>query len=190
MAKDTGADGGVQETTQQAGPAGQPGGGDEPRTFTQEQVDRIVQERLARAKSTPPADYDDLKAKAARLDEIEESKKTELQRANDAAARAKAKADEWKARYERLQAEGERARQVAEYASQYQVDAGLLSRMEGDVEDNAKYLAGLEAARPKYPAITDDGRGGPTTMTRDEILQVSDTRERQRLIAENMNLFT
>jgi hypothetical protein len=59
--------------TQQTGTADPSGSGEQPRTFTQEQVDKIVQERLARAKATPPADYEDLKAKAARLDEIEEA---------------------------------------------------------------------------------------------------------------------
>lgn len=48
------------------------------RTFTQADVDRIVQDRLARVKA--PTDYDELKAKAARLDEIEEANKTELQK--------------------------------------------------------------------------------------------------------------
>lgn len=51
------------------------------RTFTQQDVDRIVQDRLARVKGQPPADYDDLKAAAARLAEIEESNKTELEKA-------------------------------------------------------------------------------------------------------------
>lgn len=55
------------------------------KTFTQEEVDRIVQERLARAKPKKPADYDDLKAKAARLDEIEAEQATEQEKAVKAA---------------------------------------------------------------------------------------------------------
>ncbi len=51
------------------------------RTFTQQDVDRIVQDRLARVTGQPPADYDELKAAAARLAEIEESNKTELEKA-------------------------------------------------------------------------------------------------------------
>lgn len=52
--------------------------------FTPEQqaaVDRIVQERVARAKATPPEDYDDLKAAKARLDELEAANATELEKA-------------------------------------------------------------------------------------------------------------
>lgn len=71
--------------------------GDEPRTFTQEDVDRIVKDRLARVKAEPPADYDDLKAKAAKLDELEQANKTELEkaiaRAEQAEQVAKAAAD-------------------------------------------------------------------------------------------------
>jgi hypothetical protein len=59
----------------------------EPRTFTQEQVDRIVQDRLARAKATPPSDYEELKAAKAELDTLKESQKTELEKAQ---ARAEA----------------------------------------------------------------------------------------------------
>lgn len=179
-----------ESTTQQTAtmePSGKP---TEAKTFTQEQVNRMIQERLARAKSEPPADYEDLKAKAARLDELEAANKSDLEKANDAATKAKAKADEWKAKFEALQAEQERQQTVAEMAAKYGVNQGTLSRMSGDVEDNAKYLAGLEAAKPKYPTITDDGGTGKPTKTRDEILAVKDTQERQRLIAENIGLFS
>lgn len=57
-----------------------------PRTFTQDDVDRIVQDRLARARNTPPADYEELKARAAQLDEIEQQSKTDLQKAQERAA--------------------------------------------------------------------------------------------------------
>lgn len=52
-----------------------------PRSFSQEDVDRIVRDRLARAKNTPPADYEELKAAAARLAEIEEANKSDLEKA-------------------------------------------------------------------------------------------------------------
>lgn len=131
----------------------------------------------------------ELEAKAAKYDEYEESQKSELERAQDSLAKAQADASDWKAKYEAMQAEQERMTSVQEFAAKYRVDAGTLSRMAGDVEDNAKYLASLEATRPKYPGIVDDGGSSAQAMTRDEILAVADTRERQRLIAENMNLF-
>ncbi len=63
------------------------------KTFTQADVDRIVQERLARAPKAP-ADYDDLKAKAGKFDELEAANATELEKAQKRAEAAeKAAAD-------------------------------------------------------------------------------------------------
>lgn len=45
--------------------------GDETKTFTQEDVDRIIGERLARVKAEKPADYDELKQIAETLEEFE-----------------------------------------------------------------------------------------------------------------------
>jgi hypothetical protein len=161
------------------------GSGNEPKTFTQADVDRIVQERLARAKSTPPADYEDLKAKAARLDEIEEAQKSDLQKATDATAKAQAEAADWKAKFEAAQAERERSQQVTQFAAQYKVDAGTLARMGGDVEDNAKYLAGIEANRPKFGSMSDGGDKQPPAQTLSEALKgVKSTAERIRIREE------
>ncbi len=96
------ADAGAGEGSAGAGDAGAgdagaagagDGGGAAERTFTPADVERIVKERLARAKTTPPEDYEDLKAKAARLAEIEESNKTELEKERDRAAKAEERAN-------------------------------------------------------------------------------------------------
>lgn len=78
------------------------GEGDPPeKKFNQADVDRIVQERLSRAKLKPPSDYEDLKAKASRLDEMEAASKSDLEKAQEAqrkaderAAAAEARANE------------------------------------------------------------------------------------------------
>lgn len=176
-------------TNEQTAPMEPSGSGGEQRTFSQADVDRIVRERLSRAKHEPPADYEEFKAKAAKYDELAEAQKSDLEKANDAATKAKAEADEWRAKYEALESEQERQRAVAEMAAQYKVDAGTLARMAGDVEENAKYLAGIEAARPKYPTVTDNGDTGRASVTKEEILAEKDTQKRQRLIAENISLF-
>jgi hypothetical protein len=69
-----------------------PTGGDAPRTFSQEELDRIVQDRVARVKSTPPADYEDLKAAAARLAELEAANQSELEKAQARAEAAEKRA--------------------------------------------------------------------------------------------------
>ena len=59
--------------------------GDDVITMTPKQLS----DRLARAK---PSDYDDLQAKAARLDELEAANKSEVEKANDKASQAEARA--------------------------------------------------------------------------------------------------
>ena len=56
----------------------------EQRTFTQAEMNAIIQDRLARERGKY-ADYEALKAKAAKFDEAEEAGKTELQKANEKA---------------------------------------------------------------------------------------------------------
>ena len=58
-------------------------------SFTQEELNAIVGKRLARA-AEKYADYEELKAKAAKLDEIEESAKSELQKATEKAEKLEA----------------------------------------------------------------------------------------------------
>lgn len=78
-----------------AGGQGDPTGGEgqqSTRTFTPEDVDRIVQERLARDRRGRMSDeeIEALRQRAAKLDEIEEQGKSELQKAVERAEAAEA----------------------------------------------------------------------------------------------------
>jgi hypothetical protein len=64
--------------------AGAGDGGDGGKQFTQADIDRIVADRLARERAKY-SDYDDLKAKAGRLDQLEAQSKSDLDRAVEAA---------------------------------------------------------------------------------------------------------
>lgn len=123
----------------------------EPKTFTQEDVNRIVQERIARVKAEVPTDYEELKAKAAKYDEAEEASKSELQKALESA-------ESYKAELEAMKQADAHRKLVAEKAAEYKVDANLLGRMQGDVDENAKYLSETLAAVPKYPSVADGGK--------------------------------
>lgn len=75
-------------------------GGDGEKTFTQADVDKIVADRARRIARTDYGDYDDLKAKAAKLDEIEQANASETDKAvtkarteAEAAVRAELMAD-------------------------------------------------------------------------------------------------
>ena len=75
------------------------------RTFTQSEMEAIIGERLKRERAKY-ADYSEVKAKAAKYDEAEEASKTELQKAVE-------ERDRYKAEFDKLKAERERAEQVA-----------------------------------------------------------------------------
>lgn len=65
-----------------------------PRTFSTADVERIVKERLARAKTTPPADYADLQEKAQKLANLEAANQSELEKAVAAREAAERQRDE------------------------------------------------------------------------------------------------
>ena len=175
----------MTEDTTQTGSADQSGKATEPKTFTQEQVDNIVRERLARAKATPPADYDELKAKAARLDEIEDAQKSELERITEQATKAQQSASEWQSKFEQLQAQRQRELDVRNAATTYGVDADVLMRMGGDVDENARFLQGKEAARPKFGDMHDGGeQAAPTESLEERLKNAKNQQERIRIRAE------
>ncbi|WP_405735970.1 hypothetical protein [Bifidobacterium sp.] len=183
--ENTQATGGITTTpagegTTQTGAAAQSGQQPTPKTFTQEEVNAIVEKRVARVKATPPSDYEDLKAKAARLDELEQANKSELEKATDAAAKAKASRDEWKAKFEELEARTQRADAIRSAAAEFGVDADMLARMEGDVEENAKFLKARMDARPKFGDMHDGGEQPSAGKTLEEIRAIKDPHERVR----------
>ncbi|MBQ9621246.1 MAG: hypothetical protein IJR41_04850 [Atopobiaceae bacterium] len=145
---------------------------------SQEQLDKIIQNRLTRERAKH-ADYDELKSKAARLDELEQANKTELEKANERANELQKQVDAYHAREQR--------EQWARAASQETgVDASLIR---GDsAEEMLAHAQAIKSLRPAYPAINDSGKPKPS-LTKDEILAIKNTAERRRAIAENAELF-
>jgi len=132
----------------------------EERTFTQSEMDAIIGERLKRDRAKY-ADYDELKAKAAKYDEAEEASKSELQKAVE-------ERDRFKAELDKLKAERERAELVAKVAAEKGVDAALLARMSGDVDENAEFLK-EQMAQSKYPSVPDFGEAKPPSAKKPEV---------------------
>lgn len=139
------------------------------KTFTQAELDAIVGERLGRLKAKY-ADYDELKQKASAYDEAAEASKSELQKAVEERDRLKAELD-------RLKAEAERAEAVAKAAAEHGVDADLLSRMDGDVEENAQFLKQRQEDAPKHGGVPDYGEAGSGAVKKSTAAQFADSIE-------------
>lgn len=122
------------------------------RTFTQAELNAIVQDRLNRERGKY-ADYDTLKEKASKWDAAEEEGKTELQKAQDQAAALQKQVDAYK--------KSESLRTIREKVSQETgVPADLLW---GETEDACKAQAQgiLKYAKPDaYPEVKDGGSPG------------------------------
>ncbi len=119
------------------------------KTFTQAELDQIVQDRLKREREKY-GDYNSLKEKAARLDEIEEASKTELQKATERAEKLQAELSAMK--------HADEIRMIRDKVAQATgVPVGLLS---GDTEDacteQANAILSFKSATP-YPTVRDGG---------------------------------
>lgn len=119
------------------------------RTFSQDEVNAIVGKRLAEEK-VKYADYEDLKAKAAKFDEAEEANKSELQKATERAAALEKELNGMK--------KAEEVRVIREnVAKETGIPANLLT---GTTEEECKTQAAAIAdyAKPTpYPTVKDAG---------------------------------
>lgn len=112
---------------------------------TQADLDRIIGDRLARERSKY-GDYSELKAKAAQFDELEEAKKTELEKVQAKLAKAEAKV-----------ADFEQAAQLATWKAQVAEKTGVpASVLAGstleELQAHAELLSPLLASTQEPPA--------------------------------------
>lgn len=162
-------------------------------TFTQDEVDRIVRERLKRQKDQF-ADYDAIKERASKFDELEQQQKTELEKAQERAIELEQQAKDASARAQEALL---RSAVVAEAARKNVIDPdaafALLDRASLDLgEDGAPtniadamdsllkakpYLVGGGTGRADLGARESGGVEGQLsredlkTMTPDQIVQ-------------------
>lgn len=152
-------------------------------TFTQAQVDEIVKKRLQREREHY-SDYEELKDKAAKFDEAENQKKSELERVNDELASTKAELESLK-KVSAVKSVREKV------AAEMGVPANLLH---GEDEESCKAEAEainsfIQTKQPGYPAVKDGGESRTPKLTKEDILKVKNEKERLRLIEENYELF-
>lgn len=130
---------------------GNDGGSDsDPKSFTQEEVDAIIEKRLARANSKF-SDYEDLKAKAANFDETENANKSELQKAQEHEAELQRQVDVYTS--EKQQREWK-----TEVSKKTNVPAELLrgTSLE-EIQDHAEALSAVLNPKPKGAPVHNQG---------------------------------
>lgn len=136
------------------------------RTFTQSELNAIIEGRLKK-ESAKYSDYEELKTKAARFDEIEEANKSELQKATEKANALQAQIDE-------MTKANELASIRNKIASESGVPANLLT---GNDEETCKAQAEaiLAFAKPNnaYPTVKDGGEA-VVTMNKTEEQKFAD----------------
>lgn len=122
----------------------------EKRTFTQEELNAIVGERVAKERAKL-SDYEELKAKASRLDEIEEANKTELQKATE-------KADALQKQLDDLTKAAELKNIREKVANETGVPSNLLSATtEEECKTQAEAILAFADKKPAYPTVKDGG---------------------------------
>lgn len=122
------------------------GGEPEPKSFTQEQVDQIVEKRLAKERGKYK-DYDELKTKAMKLDEMENAGKSELDKLKESNAALRKQIDE-------AAAEKQHAEWVSEVAKDKDVPAELLRGSTRDeLEAHAELLHKALNPSSKAPQV-------------------------------------
>jgi hypothetical protein len=131
---------------------------EEPKTFTQEQVNALIASEK-RKFGEKYADYDELKTKAAQLDEIAQASKSDLEKALERASQAEAKV-----------AAFEQREQVSKWAKEITKDSAIpASALRGNTREELEaHFKELEALIPKQqppkrtpvPAGKPAGEGG------------------------------
>lgn len=156
------------------------GGGFTPIT-SQEQFDSLIRERIERAKrSAVPDDYDELKERAARLEEAEARGKEELAGMTERAQAAEAERDE-------LRHAAEVEAWKAEASASTGVPAAVLR---GDTrEDVLAHAEAIKSSMPVYPQVQEQGPAPGAPMGKAQILQIKDARARKAAILANLDQF-
>lgn len=132
----------------------------------------------------PQGDATDWKSEARKWEDRAKANRKAQEAAEEALA-AQSDYESIKAELDALKTEKARAEAVKKAAEEHGVDADLLARMEGDVDENAKFLA----SRPKYQAVHDGGEVRPPEITRESIEAIENPVERVRMRAQHLDLY-
>ena len=128
------------------------------RTFTQADLDRVVTDRLRREREKFSG-YDDLKAKASKLDEIEQQNQSEIEKANSKAATLAEEKQALGDQNKSLTTENLRLRVALDKS----VPSDLIDRLRGETKEDLEADADslLKLVKPKDTTDFDGGARKP-----------------------------
>ncbi len=154
------------------------------KTFTQAELDAIIGDRLSRERAKY-ADYETIKDKASKYDEMEEANKSELQKAQEKTAELQTKLDSMTKQNE--------IRAIKEKVSS--ATGVPISLLSADTEEECTtqanaILSFAGGKKPNYPNVPDGGEGKTPSTSKSEILAIKDEKKRLKAIEENIELFT
>ncbi len=137
------------------------GAGDEQQQISMSSAQ--LAERLARAK---PADYDELKAKAAKFDEIEQASKTELQRLTEDRDGHKTRGDTAELRAARLEVALEKGLTLTQAK---RLVGNTREELEADADELLADLGKKQPPKPNSAQGRDDGTTASGDWLRDQL---------------------
>jgi hypothetical protein len=177
----------MADNAEQEGAEAPESGGEPPKTFTQEDIDKAVESRLARERKKF-SDYDELKAKAEKLAEIEAANLSDLEKERAAREAAEARASELASKAEKAAVNAAIVK-AAVAAGVKSTDAVLraIDKTGLTVGDDGQVSGAEDAVKAllaEIPALVGEGTpvgdadqgargGGPDQITQEQLSQMS-----------------
>lgn len=131
---------------------------------TQDELNRIISERVARERAKT-ADYADLKAKAAKFDEIDAQSKSEVEKATEKAAAIERERDQAQARLNRLEVALEKGLSPSQAK---RLVGDTREELEADADELLKDLGDSNKPRSPKPDPNQGRSGSGTASTADQ----------------------
>jgi len=131
---------------------------------TQDELNRIISERVARERAKT-ADYADLKAKAAKFDEIDAQSKSEVEKATEKAAAIERERDQAQSRLNRLEVALEKGLSPSQAK---RLVGDTREELEADADELLKDLGDSNKPRSPKPDPNQGRSGSGTASTADQ----------------------
>lgn len=136
----------------------------EQKTFTQAELDKIVEARVAREREKYN-DYSELKEKAKKFDDIEDKNKTELEKLTESNKKLQSQIDAFNAEKELRNVRDKVVKETG-------LPIELVSKFSGstveELTDSAKAFLNFQNSQSGYPKVENASKGKTQTKSKEE----------------------